>query len=330
MNIPTISEEKFWRKIENRKYEDKEIVEWIEDFFMRKRGYVFNFPSPGTPVVLLVSGGLDSTITWGILMEHYGLKVYPLFLHRGKDRKKREKEAIIFFTKFFRQRYPDLFVNPVEYTTHLPPPEVERKLTLENLHPKYILNHYREYFALGVTPYLFPYYGAMYAHLLHGTRNLPIDTIFSAVAVGDGTVVPSQTFTAQRTTLLDICFATADYSWQYASFALEKEIGHWLEKKDLMKLGDDLGMPLEKTWSCYESKVIQCGSCLTCCSRQLEFSKAGVADQTEYITDLEGGMRTNIYLTIKNILVSVEDSTLKVLYVLKKFLRGGELNEKVY
>lgn len=150
MNIPTISEEKFWRKIENRKYEDKEIVEWIEDFFMRKRGYVFNFPSPGTPVVLLVSGGLDSTITWGILMEHYGLKVYPLFLHRGKDRKKREKEAIIFFTKFFRQRYPDLFVNPVEYTTHLPPPEVERKLTLENLHPKYILNHYREYFALGL------------------------------------------------------------------------------------------------------------------------------------------------------------------------------------
>lgn len=49
-------------------------------------------------------------------------------------------------------------------------------------------------------------------------------------------------------------------------------------KKDVVKKGIEIGVPYELTWSCYEGKDKPCGICGTCIDRQQAFEANGVKD----------------------------------------------------
>lgn len=53
-------------------------------------------------------------------------------------------------------------------------------------------------------------------------------------------------------------------------------------KAEIVKLGDGLSVPWDKTWSCYKGGEIHCGKCGTCVERREAFSLAGVTDPTRY------------------------------------------------
>ena len=53
-------------------------------------------------------------------------------------------------------------------------------------------------------------------------------------------------------------------------------------KADLVKLGTELGSPLEMTWSCYAGMDNHCGKCGTCVERKEAFELAKVPDPTKY------------------------------------------------
>jgi 7-cyano-7-deazaguanine synthase len=53
-------------------------------------------------------------------------------------------------------------------------------------------------------------------------------------------------------------------------------------KDMIVRLGSDMGVPYEHTWSCYEGGKVHCGKCGTCVERQEAFYLAGVQDPTEY------------------------------------------------
>jgi len=53
-------------------------------------------------------------------------------------------------------------------------------------------------------------------------------------------------------------------------------------KADIAALGDQLGVPWARTWSCYEGGEHHCGRCGTCVERIEAFELAGVNDPTEY------------------------------------------------
>jgi len=53
-------------------------------------------------------------------------------------------------------------------------------------------------------------------------------------------------------------------------------------KADIVRRADQLGAPLDLTWSCYEGGAVHCGRCVTCVERQQAFHLAGVPDPTEY------------------------------------------------
>lgn len=54
-----------------------------------------------------------------------------------------------------------------------------------------------------------------------------------------------------------------------------------LQKKDIVKLGLDLKVPYELTWSCYEGKEFSCGKCGTCIDRESAFLLNGTIDPLE-------------------------------------------------
>jgi 7-cyano-7-deazaguanine synthase len=55
-----------------------------------------------------------------------------------------------------------------------------------------------------------------------------------------------------------------------------------LTKADIVRIGTELGVPFEQTWSCYKGQPIHCGRCGTCVERKEAFHLAGVDDPTEY------------------------------------------------
>jgi 7-cyano-7-deazaguanine synthase len=55
-----------------------------------------------------------------------------------------------------------------------------------------------------------------------------------------------------------------------------------MHKHDIVKVGADLNVPFEKTWSCYKGHRLHCGKCGTCVERKEAFNFANIEDPTEY------------------------------------------------
>jgi 7-cyano-7-deazaguanine synthase len=58
-----------------------------------------------------------------------------------------------------------------------------------------------------------------------------------------------------------------------------------ITKADIAAIGAKIGVPFEKTWSCYKGLDLHCGKCGTCVERREAFHLAGVEDPTDYAPD---------------------------------------------
>jgi 7-cyano-7-deazaguanine synthase len=55
-----------------------------------------------------------------------------------------------------------------------------------------------------------------------------------------------------------------------------------MSKADIVRAGGALGVPFEKTWSCYQAEDLACGACESCRLRLKGFAEAGVKDPLTY------------------------------------------------
>jgi 7-cyano-7-deazaguanine synthase len=53
-------------------------------------------------------------------------------------------------------------------------------------------------------------------------------------------------------------------------------------KTDIVRLGIELGVPFERTWSCYRGNAVHCGTCGTCTERREAFRQNRISDPTRY------------------------------------------------
>lgn len=287
--LPTLSTKHILSIIKSRRFENAELIKQAEQFLTSQRPAVFILPKTHEPVILLVSGGLDSIIMWEVLLKEYQFKVYPLFLDKGEKRGSQEWSSVNFFSNYFKEKYPKLFVEPFKQTAYIPQPEIINELQT----PFSSLDVSNTDFPSGTTvniflgsPGIVPFYAMTFARYLELKNNIRIRTLFSSVMAGDGEFCPSQTLTSLRLINLSMCAFTGDYSWQFTSIALEKELGHFLTKTQLLDQGMKYGLPVDKTWSCYQSLPLHCGSCLACQSRRAAFAESNHIDSTRYFNQL--------------------------------------------
>jgi 7-cyano-7-deazaguanine synthase len=53
----------------------------------------------------------------------------------------------------------------------------------------------------------------------------------------------------------------------------------WLAKEDVVRMGKELGVPFELTWSCTERLAQPCGACGQCRERREAFARNGIVDE---------------------------------------------------
>jgi 7-cyano-7-deazaguanine synthase len=58
-----------------------------------------------------------------------------------------------------------------------------------------------------------------------------------------------------------------------------------LKKVEIVLRGQELGTPLELTWSCYRESEKACGNCDSCALRLRAFRQAGIEDPVPYVLD---------------------------------------------
>jgi len=251
--------------------EDMTLIDVINGVFLKKRGYVFKMPKPGTPVVVCMSGGQDSTATIAILLEEFGLRVFPFFINRHQSNYKYEKASTEYYDSLFSKRYPRLYNTVFEIKLDTPSISYKNQLTEE------LRSNHIGYPARNSIIFLT---GAEYAYSLL-TKGIKCKTIFGAVVSSDGLYHSSLTWT--RITNLSLCQFFNDYEWQFTSIAIEQCLGNAYDKDVLIKYCNQINIPLENTRTCTENSAVQCGKCICCYDRRRCFQQANVKDLTQYL-----------------------------------------------
>jgi len=105
--------------------------------------------------------------------------------------------------------------------------------------------------------------------------SLKADKVAYAAHAGDHTIYPD--CRAEFAAALGEAIRLADWHSVELVFPFVE-----MSKADIVRLGAELKVPFELTWSCYQGGQRHCGECGTCVERREAFELAGVADPTPY------------------------------------------------
>lgn len=216
--------------------------------------------------VLCYSGGLDSTVLLYHLKYSLGNEVKCLGVNYGQRHKKELDKALEIALKnqchmevidFSFTRLPKLIATSSQTSEDIPVPE----------------GHYaEESMKQTVVPNRNMLLLALAGSWAVATKS---DYIAYAAHAGDHTIYPDcrPEFTDKMADALSLC------DW-WTPVLLRPFINK--TKADIVKLGAELKVPFELTWSCYKGGEKHCGKCGTCVERIEAFKLAGVPDPTEY------------------------------------------------
>ena len=251
---------------------------------MSKRKYVFKMPKTDPCVISLMSGGLDTTVVTAILMKEFNLQVYPIYFNRNIEHSKKTRKSVEFYTKYFLKAYPHQFHHPINIQVVIPPNEISKILFMTDSGETKIKRESQQRRGIPFQPSVYAHNAVLYAQYLQESRSTYIRNIFGGWIVQNGNWYSYETLTAIRAVMLDLCIMTKDYSWQFSSLPLEKELGFFWSKDTLITWGYENDIPLEYTWSCIYGERAQCGNCVNCVIRRKSFLEAKVEDKTKYLS----------------------------------------------
>lgn len=288
-----------------RKLENIKLIKEIEKDLLAKRGYVFQVPKLNEPVILIVSGGLDSVLIWAYLLIKYKACVYPLFLRRGQRRVAFEEKAVDYFSKYFQKRYPNFSQDVVKLDASIPPLSIRFTITMAS---DDLVSKNGQKRGIPMYSNLLFSYAVQYGYFLEIEKNKKVKKILAGFMPDDGLVMKDETLTATRLFMRSAIELTGDESWQISSLPLEKELGFFHEKWEWIKWGAAQKIPLEKTRSCIIWGETQCGNCLSCILRKNSFKKAKIKDKTIYQDpelSFKNNIRKKLLKKLKNIFIKL-------------------------
>lgn len=260
-----------------------EVVEKIENILRKERGYVFKMPKEGAPIIALMSGGLDTIVMISILLEEYKLNVYPVFFDRHLKNSLPAKRSIKYFTKYFTDKYPSRFHKPFIFDCKIPLEEISEDL--ENVQWHCIDKKTGRQKGIPLQPSFYANHCLLYSKYLEEKEKIKIRNIFGAWYPDGSKRFIYESLTSFRSIMLGLCCQDNDFSWQFTSLPMEKELGFWFGKEEMVKIGTRHGISMEKSWTCFFDGGIdkrQCGRCDACYHRKDAFNKAGIKENYKY------------------------------------------------
>ena len=99
------TDEEYWKRLLNYSGKNYQAnIEELKRLLIKNRGYVYEKPLDET-VIILFSGGMDSTILIDLVIKKWNCNVILLYFLRDAKNEKWENEAVDYFYDFFKKRY---------------------------------------------------------------------------------------------------------------------------------------------------------------------------------------------------------------------------------
>ncbi len=212
--------------------------------------------------VCLISGGMDSAVAAAIAKRE-GYEIYAITFNYGQ-RNKKEMEAAREIAKWLNAHHKILEVNLRQIGGSALTDEIEVPEEAEGIPPTYV----------PARNTIFLSFALAYAEVIDA------DYIFIGVNAVDYSGYPDC-----RPEYLEAFQKMADLALKRSVEGRPIKIKApllYLSKAEIVKKGYELGVPFEKTWSCYREGDKACGRCPSCKLRLKAFKEAGLRDPIEY------------------------------------------------
>ncbi len=215
--------------------------------------------------IVLVSGGLDSCVTAAVANKDYELAF--LHLNYGQRTEARELKAFKEIADFYN--VSKRLIVSIDYLKdiggsslidkNLPVPDYKNKR--EGIPSTYVPFRNTHLIAIAVS----------WAEVISARK------VFIGAMEEDSSGYPD---------CREVYFKTYNHLVELGTrpetkIEIEFPIIH-LKKREVVKLGAELGVPFHLTWSCYWSEDIACGRCESCILRLKAFKEAGIRDPIAY------------------------------------------------
>lgn len=218
--------------------------------------------------VVLLSGGLDSTVTLATARERFN-RVLTLGFNYGQ-RHKRELESAVNIAQFY-----DVSFSIIDLRSVLP---LIQSSSLTNSEIEVPLGHYA---SETMKATVVPNRNAMFLSVAYGYAvSERAEAVFTGIHAGDHFIYPD--CRPEFIESLSHSFQLGNLGFGNPSLQIIAPFVH-LTKTDIAREGQRLGVPFQMTWSCYQGQALHCGECGTCVERIEAFDEAGVPDPTEYM-----------------------------------------------
>jgi 7-cyano-7-deazaguanine synthase len=229
--------------------------------------------------VALFSGGLDSAVLLWLMADGNGYDKIHLINVNYEQRNRREMEAAYNLVARASDRFPDV---DIKYSPILIV-GLGRLLT-ENALTGTLAVPQAHYADLVTKATVVP------------VRNAIFLSLAWSVAINDGAVCVAAAMYAEgddKTLFADTTpsfVRDMETALVAGSTTAEKPFGPWMNtpfmhqtKKDVVRAGIKLKVPMQLSWSCYNDGVVHCGKCPACVKRKEAFRLATVEDPTDYV-----------------------------------------------
>lgn len=268
-----------------------------------------HLPKKNSPVILLYSGGLDSTALWYLLLKKYQYQVFPIFFYMSNRYKRKAKKTINFFYNLFFKKFGSLcqppyfhkidFIFSFHQNLNLLENDVDLIIpNIKNLNKfNQVIGHpapfkSKKISVINNTParmLIFSSLAFQYSLKLRYATQLNIKNIFIGLLPEDR--LSNEATTSFINSLnITLCREINNFSWHIWSPIFKKIF--YYEKQTLVKFSLKDSVPLDKTISCVDGLFYShCGCCFNCLTRKYVFTKLKYKDKTFYYSDFRDKVR---------------------------------------
>jgi 7-cyano-7-deazaguanine synthase in queuosine biosynthesis len=227
----------------------------IKQILLHNRGYVIEPPQNET-VILLFSGGMDSTLLIDVLIRRWNCKVILLYFRRDAKNQHWEESSIDFFWNFFKTRWKDNLLELIKIDLQIP----------LRLNKNFLDRSRQKYFGLPLRNAVMWDNAFAQAVYLSGKYQTTIRSIIVG-SVGEDETSPESGILAILGHTLSVCISLGLWYYQLVAPYLDGSLEKKYSKIDLIQYAKKYDIPLENTRSCFESTENPCGICLACKNR---------------------------------------------------------------
>jgi 7-cyano-7-deazaguanine synthase in queuosine biosynthesis len=201
-------------------------------------------------VIIVWSGGLDSTALIAMMITNYNCDVYPLFINRGQGNYPFEKKAVDHYDNIFAQNFESRYYRYWEIEVPIPPRAFRNQLPRHYWHIlriSDIINQTVRYaLSLGMDDILI---GSILSDKRGGWDDVTLEYLASKTnEIRLGTGVQNLQAVAP--------FLLLDY-----------------DKKQIVAWSKTNGLNLSETRSCFKNRPAPCGECDACMRRNEAFAQ---------------------------------------------------------